>query len=410
MTQRRLSNWLQSYLEYAQFTEAPEEFHFCTGISTIASVLRRKVWIDQKYFTWLPNFYILLVAPAGIATKTTSIELGLGLLEQVDGIHIGPDAVTWQQMIHLLAEHKDLVKVPGGPGNVIDDDFHPMCCMSFFIGELGTMFKPDNNDMVDALTSLWDGKKGRWWKSTKTAGEAKIENPWVHIIGGTTPAWMERNFPEYLVGGGLTSRIIFVYAEEKRQYIPYPADLIIDADFDKQKEDLIHDLRLMANLYGTFTLTPQAKEWGSAWYIKHWKDKRPIHLISSRYGGYISRKQTHIHKLAMVLSAAKRDDLVIGLDELMDAAVFITKLEKDMNKVFSSIGVSDTAKNITEMQSMVNGSGKIEKIELFKHCIKIMKHSEFEEAFQAAIVAGYIRMSSDGKKQWVYPITQKEGE
>ena len=49
------------------------------GVSTIAGALRRKVWIDQAYFKWYPNFYIILVAPPGIVAKSTTASLGMRL-------------------------------------------------------------------------------------------------------------------------------------------------------------------------------------------------------------------------------------------------------------------------------------------------------------------------------------------
>ena len=60
------NDWLSAFLDYTQFGEAPKHMYFWAGVSAIAGALRRKVWIDQAYFRWYPNFYICLVAPPGI--------------------------------------------------------------------------------------------------------------------------------------------------------------------------------------------------------------------------------------------------------------------------------------------------------------------------------------------------------
>ena len=102
MSRRHFTNWLKAFTEHAKLSEAPREFHFWTGVSTIASVLRRRVWIDQRHFEWVPNFYIILVGPAGVVTKSTSMKMGLKLLASIDGIHPGPDSMTWQGLAQAL--------------------------------------------------------------------------------------------------------------------------------------------------------------------------------------------------------------------------------------------------------------------------------------------------------------------
>jgi hypothetical protein len=77
--------------------------------------------------------------------------------------------------------------------------------------------------MVDLLVSLWDGKQGAFEKKTKGSGSDSVENPWINLIACTTPAWIAGNFPEYMIGGGFTSRCIFVYAEKKAKLVAYPS-------------------------------------------------------------------------------------------------------------------------------------------------------------------------------------------
>ena len=77
MSSRKLKNWVDSYLVYSSASEAPDKFHFWTAVSTIAGALRRRVWIPQNYFDWTSNFYIILVAPPGIVSKSTTISIGM---------------------------------------------------------------------------------------------------------------------------------------------------------------------------------------------------------------------------------------------------------------------------------------------------------------------------------------------
>ena len=101
---RHFPHWIKSYLQYTSTSEAPDSYHFWTAVSTIAGALQRKVWQDQLIFQWIPNFYIIFVAPAGIATKSTTLNFGMGLLERVDGVVFGPESGSWQGLGDALAD------------------------------------------------------------------------------------------------------------------------------------------------------------------------------------------------------------------------------------------------------------------------------------------------------------------
>ncbi|KKK52982.1 hypothetical protein LCGC14_3099350, partial [marine sediment metagenome] len=193
--------------------------------------------------------------------------------------------------------------------------------------------------------------------------------------------------PESMIGGGLISRILFVYADKKRHLAPYLDEVMPEAEFASVKEKLIEDLCAVAKIKGAYELAPDARVWGRDWYKSLWGD-RPVHMASQRFDAYISRKQTHVHKLAMVMAAAQRDELVITLDDLTTAARFVTSLEDAMIHVFESIGVVDTAKTVMEMMNIVKVHGKIDQRALWDRCIRIMSLKGFQEATDAAVRAG----------------------
>src|SRR5690606_12993972 len=274
-------------MQYTRHLESPDVCHFWTGVGTIASVLRRRVWIEQHAFQWIPNFYIFLVGPPGIIAKSTTLDQGTRLLRKVDGIILGPDVITWQALTKAFSDAQTLVKVPG------TDDFEPMSCLTITARELGTFFNPQDRELVDLLVALWDSPVGVFRKLTKTQGEDVIENPCLNIEGCTTPSWIRGFMPEYMIGGGFVSRSIWIYADRKRQYVPFPDEVIEANEFRAVEERLVHDLNIMASLFGPFTTTPEARARTTDWYIKHWSE-RPSHMASERYDGYLARKQTHI--------------------------------------------------------------------------------------------------------------------
>jgi hypothetical protein len=392
---RHHANWLEGYVEYAKFGEAPISMLFWTGVCTIAGALRRRVWIDQAYFQWIPNFYVIIVSPPGIVAKSTTAATGMRLLRAVPGVKFGPDVVTWQALAQAFATALEFVQMPGGAQ-------HGMSSLMIESSELGTFLNPSDREMVDFLVTLWDGKKGAIEKLTKTQGKDVIENPCINLIACTTPAWIEGNFPEYMIGGGFTSRCIFLYTDTKRQYVAYPG-LSVPKDFAKTQADLVTDLITISKLKGEYKLLPETVKWGEAWYEQHYKN-RPKHLDNERFGGYIARKQTHIHKLAMVLAAAQRDDLIITEQDLSAANAIITSLEIDMPKVFDRIGTSLQAKGAVLLLNRIRLYGKegISRQDLYSSVFKELSYNDFQQALEAVFEAGHISMNNiAGKGFWI---------
>ncbi len=390
---RKNPNWIKAFLKYSSYGEAPLKTLFWTGVSTIAGALRRKVWIDEKYYQWTPGFYIIIVAPPGIISKSTTANIGINLLREVPGIHFGPDSITWQALIQHMGTLGESFLVPS------TEMYHPMSAITICSDELGNFLDPLDKGMMNSLIALWDGKAGDFSKMTKTSGNDSVENPWINLIGCTTPSWIKENFPETMVGGGFTSRCIFVFAEKKRQLVAYPS-LVVSENFEEERQALIEDLISIASMAGQYRLTPEAYRWGIEWYEKHW-DTRPANMESSRFGGYLARKQTHVHKLAMVLAAAESSELWINEKTLAESADFITALENDMPKVFEAIGMTNTTRSTSELVQLVEHHKEISSTELYRRLFSKMSSKEYQEALTSATAAGLIRIIPKDNKLWV---------
>lgn len=392
MTQRCFKDWLTAFCDYASFGEAPRRMYFWVGVSAVAGALRRKVWIDQAYFRWYPNFYIILVAPPGIVSKSTTAGISMNLLRKVPGIRFGPDVVTWQALIGSFAESKEEVKYTDpATGEII---YLPMSAMTIESSEFGNLLNPQDKDMVDLLVTLWDGKQGAFTKITKMSGNDSVENPWINIVACTTPAWIAGNFPEYMIGGGFTSRCLFVYADTKAKYVAYPG-LAVPTNLAEVERALVHDLEHIAsNFVGPYTLDKSAITWGEDWYRKHYEN-RPDGLDDERFGGYIARKQTHIHKLAMVLAAAETDQQVITESILSVANTMVTELEGDMPQVFAKIGRSEASVQAERLLEFVRKRGEVPYEEAYRFIHAYFPDAQdFEGIITGLIRAGYCELNA----------------
>lgn len=344
---RQFPNLLDTFCDYASYGEAPKRFYWWVGVSMIAGAMRRRVWIDQKRFFWYPNFYIILVAPPGIATKSTTADLGRDILSMVPGVKFGPNSVTWQQLATSFAGAKEEFAYQG--------EYWPMSAITLVARELGSLLNPKDPDLINLLIELWDGAK-KYSKETKMSGNDTIICPWINVVGCTTPHWISENVPISALRGGFISRCVFLYASEKEKMVAY-VDENIPFDEEKVKTAIASDLIDIAEMVGPFTIDKEARDWGRDWYTKLWTNAK-AHYSDDQVMGFLSRQQTHMHKLAMVLSAARGNSQIITLEDLVTADVKLNDLKGDMDKVFASVGKSEAAIQAERLLAFIRRKGE----------------------------------------------------
>ena len=342
-------------------------------------------------FRWHCNMYIILVAPPGIVSKSTTSNTAMSLARLVPSVHFGPDSVTWPALVQAFSEVAETFP--------LGDMLYPQCALTLEASELGNLIDPQNRELIDLFVSLWDSKTGNFEKRTKTSGNDKVENPWINMIACTTPGWIAANFPESVISGGFTSRCLFIYADKKEKLVAYPGrhepkDIEIVAA--KLTQDLEH---IAANITGEYILSEEAYEWGTDWYATH--NVAPPEALKNdeRFATYLARKQTHIHKLAMILAASRKDELTIDIEDLQLAHTMVTNLEQDMPKVFAKIGRSEVsihAERFIDFVKLQNGAIRYEEAYAYAH-----KHfpllSDFEDIVKGAVSSGQLRITPTPK-------------
>lgn len=377
-------SWLDDFVAYSSYCEASPRMMFWVGVSTIAGALRRKVWIDEEFFKWTPNFYILLVGPPGVVKKSTSVNIGYEFLSRVPGINFGPDSVTWQALITDLASKHELVTVEGEMFNTT--------CVSLGIDEFGSFYDPLNREMTDALTHLWDTKARPFRKMTKGGGDEILENPYVNLISCTTPSWLAANLTESAVGGGLASRFVYVYEDGSNiKDIAYPSRrLSLKKDSNKRLRDSLQSrLRDIAQYAGCYRLTEAAYAFGEDWYVQLRKVLRERGFTSIE-AWFLCRQQTLLHKLAMVLSAANGDFPVIDAKHLLLAQRHLNDIANDTPRIFGYVGVAPVGKATQTILEVVEHDGPLDKRALWRQFYQRLRPNEFEEALAGALATGFI--------------------
>lgn len=387
---RQLSDWLQSYVKFTEDTEAPREFHLWTGISTIAGALGRKCWVNMGRFQLQPSFYIIFVAPPGIATKSTTAGIGMDLLEGAKTGTLFQGSITWQAILDQLKDGEALVDI-GGKKQL-------MSSLQIFASELGVLLKKEDNSMIDTLVDVWDGKS-KIQRRTRGGGLMEITRPFINILGCTTPAWLSSYAESYMIEGGFFSRAIFIYADTKDRLIAYP-DTGLDIELQTALEN---DLKRIGQLRGEFTLTEEARAWGTEWYQNLWNNP-PAEISGERFQSYRSRRQAHLHKVAMVLSAVQGDSRQITLDHMLIAEQMIMMAEQHLVSIHESIVTSEKLEAYRLILKTVRRVDAIKKNDLFNELATRITYQEFTQGLEAAIFAQQIKERADKTGTYIVPI------
>jgi hypothetical protein len=197
-----------------------------------------------------------------------------------------------------------------------------------------------------------------------------------------------------MLTGGFTSRCIFVYSEEKAKLVPYLSE-VVPKGHEEVRGKLIEDLiDISTKPIGEYTLTSDAIKWGNEWYNKHYSN-RAMNLEDDRFGGYIARKQTHIHKLAMILAASSGNEMYITDQHLDVANTMVTDLEPDMARVFSKIGKSDYSFYADRLITYIHRTGTVTYTEAYRFVhTHFPSCKDFEDIMQGLIRAGFVRLGN----------------
>lgn len=382
-TSRRFPNWLEAFMEYTDNTEAPKHYRTWSAISAIGAALGRKAWLNVGRFQISPSFFVVFVAPPGVATKSTAAKLAINLLEDTKKVNVFRGSLTAQSVFDAFEDCSGQVQ--------IGQKLIQMSNLTMFASELGVLLNHSDSGLIDDFVDIWDN--GPYiQRRTRSEGDRTVARPCLNLLGCTTPGWLQENSKTYSVDGGLFSRTIFLYADKKEKLIAYPYDTTNDAF----RKDLVKDLERIGDMRGEFTMTKEAIEFGEAWYEELYNDT-PKHLKNELFGGYITRRQAHLHKTALVLSAATAEDYTITLEHMVLADALLVQAERGLTKIYASVMASEKTlayKLIIQLtESMKNG---VMKQDLFRMLSSKCTLSEFEAGLQAAIYAGQVGMKDAG--------------
>ena len=318
-------SWIDDYVAYTSDQESPPIFHKWCGVSIIASVLNRRVWLDRRsptgvvYFTNYPGqMSICLVAGAGRCKKSTAVSIAKGFMKEA-GVALFDGKITPERLLTKLGN------MPGGK---------PI--LTLVASELSSfMGKQSYNDgLVDNLNKLLDCESNPY-ETQKL--RIILTDPCFTMLTATTPVNLSTAIPPQAQGHGYLSRHIHVYSERPGASQSLTAN---ESDIDhnvlrrakSRYTELVYYLRKLQQFNGPIKWSRPAQLWYNDYYDNYKNSP------ASDYEGYPQRRPDHLARLAIILQLASRPDLVLGEPALIEADQWLTEAEADLGKALAYIG------------------------------------------------------------------------
>lgn len=331
-SQRRLDDLIAAFMAETATTGSPAIFRRWTAISLLSAIAEQKLWVRTRHDLY-PNQYIFLIGHPGVG-KTRIINEAKHLIAKLvenSGPILAPVSMTFAALVDSLCKAKrELVRQPEG---AITYNSMYICA-----DELGAFMHKYEGEMIDGLSAFYDPTPYSQERRTNDL-KVKIASPQLNILAGSTPQNLINFMPEKAWGQGFTSRIILVFSDER---------ILIDdfaAPGTSRNADLIHDLRLIAGLYGRFSVTDAYKSAVAEWRAGN-EAPAPDH---PRLIHYNTRRRVHVYKLSMIASLNRGNDLTLLEPDFFSALAWLVEAEAQMTDIFKSGAVNADAVAMSEI-------------------------------------------------------------
>lgn len=336
------SDFIRTYVTYADVLEAPTEMHEVVGIQLVASVLNRNgVRIAHGPLEYPLDLWTLLLSGSGGGRNT--------LVALADPILTGArlsDVKKESNWGSAVAMYQQLAEVPHG---------------LFVWGELSEKLKLLGNarfgglkqwltDRYDNLTPPDNIIYRRTGKGNDTPEITFGTAPRTNILATSSEAWFFEHLEQEDTAGGFVPRWLLVRADRKTRDVPTPTPL----DLEKRKL-LIASLHRIDRIRGVADLSGILSRYEREWYSAT-RRRFLGEANSGLAGAFFARHRVHLLKLAVIFEVSQSGSLRVT-DTAWDRAVACAaRLEET---IFSLVGTGMNRRGyaLSSMENVIRDAG-----------------------------------------------------
>jgi hypothetical protein len=186
-----------------------------------------------------------------------------------------------------------------------------------------------------------------------------------------------------MIGGGFTGRIIFVTAEKRKKPVAWP---ILTLAEKKLEEDLMADLRDIAETQGEMKLTKHAHDRFTLWYEMEIPNiKLPMDDIRSK--PFLERMHDHALKVAMIFSLAESGAKIVTEKHLNMAINRCYEVLTSVPRAIKQLGSTPMAKITDKIYEKIlaTGPGGAKHSDTLRQVAYMVDGASFKIAIQTLI-------------------------
>lgn len=379
-------DWLSSTLKIYEPYEAPQRYYYWALLSAVSAIVKDKIYFNRKIYNLYCNSYCLLYGPSAVK-KGPPIALAKRLVSLVDNTRVINGRATVEGMM------KELATVKTKPNKEIINDN----CGFVVSSELSSSIVA-NNSSLDVMTDLFDRiyNEGEWNYILKNEGGLKFKNPTITWLSGSNEALFKDFVPEKNLKGGLIGRM-FIIAEKQPNCLN---SLMLRDEEEKLPavQEIANGLNHLKSLKGEFKASDKVRADFNQWYIKFHKEIAPkIHDET----GTVGRIDDSILKLAMLISTARRADLEIKEEDIIEAMREVLPLIMPTKKM-ASAAKGDPAMNEKKeavLRAIIEAR-RIKRVDLLRRFLLKLDHEDLNRVIDGLIQAEMIKQDRLGNDIW----------
>lgn len=395
-----MPDWIEDYVNYNKGQESPEVFHKWCGISTIASVLNRQVYLPRisaegvTFYTLYPGqLAAVLVAGAGRCRKSTAVGIAKSLLKDVGTINIFDGKITPERLLNKLGQLR------AGP------------ILTVVASELSTFLTKSsyNEGLVENLIKLLDCESNPYETQKFTV---TLVNPCVTLLLATTPFSLGQSISSSAHDTGFLSRLLFIYSDQPGASAPLANNLadIPQAVRDQSsqlRQALVIRLKGFGNLRGEFSWAPDAQ----SWFTNYYNTFRQSPLSEGE--GYSQRRPDHLLRVAMCVSVSRQaaNPLLLTEGVLIAADQLLREIENQMPRALAYIGRHTNSDKYDKILGVFKKKAALAGVnhavvsgeDLYSQTIRFFNGlTELQSHLQALLDAGNISVVSQPNQKRMY--------
>lgn len=226
---------LDKYVTFSRYAspQGYDDFHTLSGIWLLSVIAGRRISLRLGPQTFYPNLMITLCAKPGQYAKSTTARIATSVLSAMElDYMLLPAQISPQRLLTVMSSQYIPERFKKMTEKMKKRTLQKLALVSqkgWFDDEIGMRFQSIDRasgyqmEMQTILLRMEGGEK-YYEASTQTRGDEVIEDPFLSVLGTSTPANLERvgRYRSEYWNNGLFSRFIFSYPLQDMNSEPVP--------------------------------------------------------------------------------------------------------------------------------------------------------------------------------------------